>query len=200
MPWPCPVAKAGPFVPQFGRKMSVVGHLVECSQDGAVNGPVRHCMLEELPHHAKDVVDPLRARRAALTRACSGCGRGAQKDNEPAQVAGAVLRASTAGATPAQEPGQFTCVYPRCRLSSVTAKAQVEQEPVGHLNPRVAAIDDRPVGLTVRQDNPERPKLSAERLARLRTLEHADDGMTSTCLPRARQTLKRDSQQQVPDC
>ena len=78
-------------------------------------------------------------------------------------------------------------------------KAQIEQEPVGYLNLRVATIDHRPIGLTVRQDNPKGPKL-AEEPDRPRTLEHASDGTTSARLRRARHTLKRDSQEQIRDC
>jgi hypothetical protein len=88
---------------------------------------------------------------------------------------------------------------PRPAHRNKSGRPRARTTQVGHLNPGVAVVDDRPVSLTIGQDNPERAKLSAVRLARLRTLEHADDGMTSTCLPRARQTLKRDNQRQVPD-
>jgi len=132
--------------------------------------------------------------------AAPGAGRcRPQRQNKPAQITGTVLQAATAKDAPAQEPGQLARIHPRCRLSPIVTKAQIEQEPVGYLNFRVAAIDHRPIGLTVRQDNPKRPEL-AEGPDRLRTLEHASDGMTSARLRRARHTLKRDSQEQIRDC
>jgi hypothetical protein len=162
VPWPCPVTKPTPIVPQVSRKLAVIGHLVKRGEDRAVNNPIGHRMLEELSHHAQDVIDLAGARRPSLTRTRPAGWRGAQEDNEPAQITAGVLQTSTTTPTPAQEPGKLAGIHPRCGLGPIPAETQIEQEPVGHLNPGIAAIDHRPIRLTVRQNNPKRPKLTLD--------------------------------------